>query len=97
MIKHNELLKKGYRCERVICNKGLDEGLAEVALKIARGEYKDCRILSGDVALEESTYELVNPSHLVYSRNKKGLSICMPELRHISTGELMMINICNKI
>lgn len=104
MPVHNDYLEKGYSCKMVIRNDGLDLGLAEVAVRAARGEYGQLLIVPGEIALAGSDFEFKDPSHVVYAKKGKRerrtirASVILPTLRNRTTRELTgMINLTAKL
>ena len=65
---HQDMLGKGYRAERVIPDSHLAEGLAKLAVDVARDYFLSTRICPADVALSGEHMIPSEPSHIVYTK-----------------------------
>ncbi|GEM_PF-6781726 len=98
---HERLLKDGYVVDTYFSDEKLPEGLAAIALDIARGKYNSVRIIPADLALEGEPWIPEDPTHLVYSvlseeeqksREGTGFPLKMLLCKHRDTGELRHVH-----
>ncbi len=94
---HERLLGEGFIVDNYFGNKNIPEGLNELALNIARGQYEQVRILPADIALQGETWMPTESYHLVYvtlseeekkARGGTALMLRMVECENVHTGEV---------
>jgi len=66
--EHSQLKREGYLVIKVINDKDLKLGLAQVLFDKARGLYSSIKIVPSDVAIRGEEFKPEGESHLVYAR-----------------------------
>jgi len=68
---NGKLIEEGFSPLTVIQNKRLPERLSEILVELLKGPYEDIRIIPGEIALAGSIWQLKDPSHIVYVKDKR--------------------------
>jgi len=91
---NGKLLDSGYEVKAAILNELLPEYLTQILIEFARKKYRDVKIVPGELALEGSSWQIKQPSHIVYVKYnkrhhdyKEAVSVVMPEMINKETGE----------
>ena len=68
---NGKLIKEGFSVIESIFNEDLPKKLTSIMFDLVDRKYTDIRIVPGDIALENSGFELDKPAHFVYVKENR--------------------------